>query len=129
MKDYPDQYIKYDVFLLAVFEKCRNNSLNNHGLCLVHYLSVPRLSCDVRLKMTKNELQLIPDPAMYIFYEKGTRGGGGFVHGLLSCFLVFFVFSCCFFFVCFFWSVFNDVACFCLILRKFFLSPNCVKKM
>ena len=27
------------------------------------------------LKMTKNELELIPDPDMYIFFEKGTRGG------------------------------------------------------
>ena len=25
--------------------------------------------------MTKVELKLIPDPDMYIFFEKGTRGG------------------------------------------------------
>ena len=27
------------------------------------------------LKMTKIELELFPDPDMYIFFEKGTRGG------------------------------------------------------
>ena len=27
------------------------------------------------LKMTKIELKLIPDPDMYIFFQKGTRGG------------------------------------------------------
>ena len=32
------------------------------------------LSQDAILKMTKNQLYLIPDPDMYIFFEKGTRG-------------------------------------------------------
>ena len=45
MKDYHDLYLKRDVLLLAdVFEKFRNNSLKNYGLCLSHYLSVPALS-------------------------------------------------------------------------------------
>ena len=29
---------------------------------------------DAMLKMMKIELELIPDPDMYIFFEKGTRG-------------------------------------------------------
>ena len=34
MKDCHDLYIKCDVLLLAdVFEKFRNNTLNNYGLC------------------------------------------------------------------------------------------------
>ena len=33
------------------------------------------LSWDTILKITKIELELIPDPDMYIFFEKGTRGG------------------------------------------------------
>ena len=77
MKDYYDLYLKYDVLLLAdVLEKfTKNNSLNNYGLCPSHYLSAPTLSWDAMLNMTKMELELIPDPGMYIFFEKGTRGG------------------------------------------------------
>ena len=63
MKDYSDLYLKCDVLLLAdVFEKFRNNSLKNYGLCSSHYLSAPGLSRDAMLKMTKNKLELIPDP-------------------------------------------------------------------
>ena len=76
MKDYQDLYLKCGVLLLAdVFEKFRNNSLKNYGLCPSHYLSAPALSWDAMLNMTKVELELIPDPDMYIFFEKGTRGG------------------------------------------------------
>ena len=74
MKDYHDLYLKCDVLLLAnVFEKFRNNSLKNHRLYPSHYLSASGLSWDVMLKLTKIELELIPDPHMYIFFEKGTR--------------------------------------------------------
>ena len=31
------------------------------------------------LKVTKIELELIPDPDMYIFFEKGTRGGISYI--------------------------------------------------
>ena len=34
----------------------------------------PGLSWDAMLKMTKVKLELIPDPDMHIFFEKGTRG-------------------------------------------------------
>ena len=37
MKDYHDWYLKCDVLLLAdAFEKIRNNSLKNYGLCQIH---------------------------------------------------------------------------------------------
>ena len=58
-----------------MFEKFRNNSLKNYGSCPSYYLSAPGLSCYAVLKMTKIELELIPGPGMYIFFEKGTRGG------------------------------------------------------
>ena len=45
-----------------------------YRLCPSHYVSAPVLSWDAKLKVTKNELELIPDPEMYIFFEKGTRG-------------------------------------------------------
>ena len=76
MRDYHDLYLKCDVLLLGdVFEKFRNNSSKNYGLCPSHYLSTPILSWDAILNMTKVELELIPDSDMYILFEKGTRGG------------------------------------------------------
>ena len=56
-KDYHDLYLKCDVLLLAdVFEKFRNISLKNYGLCPSHYLRAPGLSWDAMLKMTKIEV-------------------------------------------------------------------------
>ena len=75
MKDYHDLCLKCDVLLLAiVFEKFRNNSLKNHGLCLSYYLSTPALSWDAMLNMTKIKLELISDPDMYVLFEKGMTG-------------------------------------------------------
>ena len=76
MKDYHSLHLKCDSLLLAyVFEKFRNNSLKNYGLCPSHYLSAAAMSWDAMLNMTKVELKLIPGPDMYIFFEKRTRGG------------------------------------------------------
>ena len=61
--------------LADVIEKFRNNSWKNCGLYPSHYLSAPALSWDAMLKMIKIELELILDLDMYIFFEKGTRGG------------------------------------------------------
>ena len=60
-----------------MFEKFRNNSLKNYGLCLSHYLSESGLSWDAMCKMTKTKLELISDPDMYRFFEKVTRGTKG----------------------------------------------------
>ena len=80
MKGYHELYLKCDVLLLAdVSEKFRNNSLKNYGLRLSHCLSAPSLSWDAMLNMTKVELGLIPNPDMYIFFEKGTRGGVSYI--------------------------------------------------
>ena len=80
MKCYHDLQLKSDALLLAdVFEKFRNNSLKNYGLCPSHYLSAPGLSKDAMFKMTKVKLEFIPDPDMYIFFEKGTSGGISYI--------------------------------------------------
>ena len=43
-------------------------------------MSVPALSWDAMFNMTKEmELELIPDLDMYIFFEKGTRGGVSYI--------------------------------------------------
>ena len=76
MKDYHDLYLKCDVLLLAdVFEKFRNNSIKNYGLCPGHYLSAVALYWEAMLNTTKVKIELISDPDMYIFFEKGMRGG------------------------------------------------------
>ena len=75
-KDQHNLYLKCDALLLAdVFEKFKNNSLKNYGLCPSHYLSTPGLSWDAVLKIPKFELELIPDPDIYVFFGKGTRCG------------------------------------------------------
>ena len=81
MKDYHDFYLKCDVLLLAdVFEKFRHNSLlKNSGLCPSHYLRAPGLSWDAVLKMAKINFELITDPDMYIFFEKGTKHGISYI--------------------------------------------------
>ena len=44
-------------------------------------MSAPGLSWDAMLKMTKIELELFSDPDIYIyiFFEKGTRGGISYI--------------------------------------------------
>ena len=78
--DYHDLYLKADVLLLAdVFEKFINTCLEYYGLDPCHYFSSPGLSSDAMLKMTKIELELISDIGMYLFIEKGMRGGISYI--------------------------------------------------
>ena len=85
MKNYQDLHLKCGVLLLAdVFEKLRNNSLKNYGLHPSHYLNAPALSWDAMLNMTKVELQLISDLDMYIFFQKGMRGGVSYISNRYS---------------------------------------------
>ena len=42
-------------------------------------MRAPGLGWDAMLKMTKIEFGLIPDPDMYIFFEKGTGGGISYI--------------------------------------------------
>ena len=85
MKDYHNLYLNCDVLLLAdVFEKFRNNSLKNYGLCPNYYMRVRSLNWDVMFKMTKIKLELIRDPDMYIFFEKGTRAGISYISNRYS---------------------------------------------
>ena len=78
-KDYPDLYLKNVLLLADVFEKFRNNSLKNYGLCPSHYVSVQALSWDALLNMTKAELEPAPGPDMYLFFDKGERGGVSYI--------------------------------------------------
>ena len=65
----------YPLFLADMFENFRNNRLKNYGSCSSHYMGTVALIWDAMLNMTKVELEFIPDPHMYLFFEKGMEGG------------------------------------------------------
>ena len=76
MGDYCDLYLKTDAFLLAdVSEKFIDMCLKYYELDPCHYFRNPGLSWDAMLKMTGIELRLISNIGMYLFVEKGMRGG------------------------------------------------------
>ena len=76
MGDYHGHYLKKDVLLLAdIFEKFIGTFLNFYKLDPCHYFSSPGLSWDAMLKMTSVKLEKIIDIDMYLFTEKGLRGG------------------------------------------------------
>ena len=47
-------------------------------------MSGPALSWDAMLNLAKVELELIPDPDMYMFFEKGTRSGVSYISNSYS---------------------------------------------
>ena len=78
--EYHDLYLKTDVLLLCdVFEKFIDVCLKDYGLDPCHYLSSPGLVWDAMLKMTGIKLEKIHDLDMYLFLEKGMRGGISYI--------------------------------------------------
>lgn len=76
LQDYLELYLKVDILILAdVFEEFRKFSMENHNLDPCHYSTLPGLSWEACLKMTKVKLELITDPEMYEFFENAIRGG------------------------------------------------------
>ena len=66
MTDYHYLFLKCNVLLLAdMFEKFRNSSLKNYGLCPSHYLSAPALSWDAMLNNKKVDFEHISDASSY----------------------------------------------------------------
>ena len=47
-------------------------------------MSAPALSRDAMLNITKVELEVIPDPDKYIFFEKGKRNGVSYISNRYS---------------------------------------------
>lgn len=69
-------YLRIDVLLLCdVFQNVRELCMLNYELDPAHYLTLPSLKFDVMLKFTRIELELLTDHDMYLFIEKGIRGG------------------------------------------------------
>ncbi|KAL9950720.1 hypothetical protein ACROYT_G043266 [Oculina patagonica] len=74
--DYHNLYVKTDVTLLAdVFENFRNICKEKYELDPAHYFTSPGLSWDALLKKTGVQLELLTDPEMHLFVERGIRGG------------------------------------------------------
>ena len=74
--NYHDLYLRTDVLLLAdVFENFRKTAMTTYGLDPAQYYTLPGYSWDCLLKCTNVSLELITEPDMYLFIEKGLRGG------------------------------------------------------
>ena len=83
--EYHDLYLKTGVLLLCdVFEKFIDVFLKDYGLDPCHYFSGPGLSWDAMLKMTDIKLEKIHDIGMYLFLEKGMRGGLSYISKIYS---------------------------------------------
>lgn len=73
---YSDLYLKIDILLLCdTFENFRTLCIDNYGLDCAHYFSLPGFTFDAMLKYTKVELELLSNYDMYMFIERGIRGG------------------------------------------------------
>jgi hypothetical protein len=73
---YHDLYVVSDTILLAeVFEAFRTLCLDYYRLDPAHYYTSPGMSWDAMLKLTSVELELFTDVDMYLFCERGVRGG------------------------------------------------------
>ena len=76
IRDYHDLYLKTDVLLLAdVFEKFRNTCLEHYQLDPAYYYTIPHLAWYACLKLTGQQLELLHDYDMLMFFERGIRGG------------------------------------------------------
>jgi len=85
LDDLHDHYVKKDVLLLCdVFEEFRNVCINNYRLDPIQYYTSPGLAHDASLKITKIELELLTDYAMFLMFESGIRGGISVIPGIYS---------------------------------------------
>ena len=74
LHQYHDLYLTLNVLLLAdVFKNFRRMSFNYYELDPCHYYTIPGLSFDASLKMTKIELELLCDPEQFLFVENSIR--------------------------------------------------------
>ena len=77
---YHDHYQKKSVLILAdIFEKLIDTCFKFYKLDPCHYFSSPGLNWDAMLKMTGVRLEKIVDIYMYLYIEKGLRGGISYI--------------------------------------------------
>ena len=58
-----------------MFENFIDVSFEKYKLDPTHYITAPALALDAMLKMTEVQLELLTDPDMFLFFERGVRGG------------------------------------------------------
>ena len=76
MGDFHDAYLKSDVTLLAdVYQQFRKVCQKHYGVDPAWFYTSPGLAWDAALKESGAELELLTDPDMLLFFEKGIRGG------------------------------------------------------
>ena len=86
MGDYDDYYLKKDVLLLADnFEKFTDTCLKFYKLDPCHCFSSPGFSWNSMLKMTCVKLEKMSNVDMYLFNEKGLRGGISYIEANNKC--------------------------------------------
>ena len=69
------RYVITDVLLLAdVLEKYRSMCWTRMGLEALRYVSLPSLTFDACLKLTRQKLQIVKDIDILQFIESGIRG-------------------------------------------------------
>ena len=74
--EYHDLYVQSDTLLLAnVFKNFRDMCLKEYELDPAHFLSLPGLAWQARLKKTHVELELLTNYDMLLMVEEGIRGG------------------------------------------------------
>ncbi|KFM60901.1 hypothetical protein X975_19061, partial [Stegodyphus mimosarum] len=74
--EYHDLYLKTDCLLLAdVFENFRALCMDFYKLDPCHMFTAPGLAWQACLRMTQVKMELLTDPTMHLFLEKGIRGG------------------------------------------------------
>ena len=71
-----DLYVAVDTLILAdAMNNFREECYENFQLEVLHYYTLPGLSWDACLRITKAELENIKDLNMYLMIERGIRGG------------------------------------------------------
>lgn len=74
--EYQSLYNKCDTIILGdIFECFREVIMKYYALDPCNYVSSPGMAWDAMLKMTKVNLELVSDPAIYLMFESAIRGG------------------------------------------------------
>ena len=81
LRDYTRLYCLLDTLQLAeVITEFVSEAMQDFGLCPTNYISLPQLSFDAMLKLTKITLDHIPDEEMIMLFESSIRGGVSYVN-------------------------------------------------